>query len=109
MIPKFLVVNLEKCSRSALEGNPGDGDGTQGSCDDGKFCYHNTICSDICSGSGGMPGDGNGINKGNCQGTNDICTTDGMCEGIYYHKKVLQLFVINNIIPLKTTRILLLI
>ena len=92
---KILIVNLEKCSKGLSRdhlssgGYPGDGDGTQGTCDSGKFCYANMICSDKCSKTAvnGVPGDGDGVSKGNCPGENEICNTEGICEGTYYHNE----------------------
>ena len=45
------------------------------------------ICSDKCSKDAmyGSPGTGDGVSKGNCQGANEICNTEGICEGTYYH------------------------
>ena len=83
------------CSKSASEGTPGNGDGTQGSCNDSKVFCSNSICSEKCSKSTpGTPGDGDGSSKGNCPGNNDICKSDGCCEGIYFYKKRLNISVI---------------
>ena len=80
---KFLSINIEKCSKIPSGGTPGDGDGSEGSCDAGKFCCPNRLCSNEKCSIYGAPGDGNGVDRGNCPGQNDVCKSDGCCEGIY--------------------------
>jgi hypothetical protein len=57
----------------------GNGEGSQGNCNAGEFCYADMICSKQCSKDGlnRLPA-GDGTTQGNCL-SNQICQTTGMC------------------------------
>ena len=56
------------------------------------MCLYNFLDqnSEKCSkdASGGTPGDGDGLSKGNCP--KSVCQPDGKCKGIYFYKKYVE-------------------